>query len=250
MNLPKLETPIFLLTIPSTGKEIKYRPFLVKEEKILLIAMEEAQTNPSILFETVNELVKNCTFDQVKVDDLTTFDLEYIFLQLRIKSKGSTVDLTFRCTNVRETDNKICDYISEVQINLEDVKVSNLEEFSKNKKIILDEKTNLGLVMKCPTFTTMKVLQKLIAENKNDVNQIYNTIPDYIDHVFQGDTIYDSFTKSELIAWIDQLNHDQFKKIEAFFETMPKLKTAISMCCPGCSKKDTIEIEGLQSFLV
>lgn len=243
MTLPVLETPTYFMELPSTKERLKFRPFLVKEEKILLIAMQEEDGD--VLFEAIRQIIKNCTFGQVDVDALTTYDLEYIFLQLRIKSKGGDVDLSFRCDNEVGEDGDTCGHSNSISFDLNSVKVQG--DISKVKKVILDEKTQTGLIMKPPSFAVAKGMQQILMEG--DVSEIYKTLPKYIDTIFQGDVVYEDFTNEELQEWVENLSDSQFQLIQKFFDSLPKLKADIEVACAKCGYKETIPLEGLQSFL-
>lgn len=248
MALPVLETPSFHLEVPSTKKKIKYRPFLVKEEKILLIALQDG--GEDTIFTAVKDIIANCTFNEVDIDKLTTYDLEWIFLQIRIKSKGSDVPLYFKCTNqvpVAEDgpQTKECGHTNEVILNLEDVIVTNTENISN--KIMIDENKQIGLIMSPPTFETSKLLTE--ALQKNDVQAIYDTLPNYVDTVFQGEQTFDEFTAKEFREFVDSMSDTQFEKIQNYFDNIPKLRAELEVVCAACGHKETIVLEGLSSFL-
>lgn len=247
MALPKLETPVYRLTIPSTQTEVKFRPFLVKEEKILLISIQEGK--PEVLFDAIKQIISNCTFEQVNVDELTTYDLEYIFLQLRIKSKGAGVPLSFRCENTvkhpESGNEEECGCVNEIEYDLEQVEIKG--DTKAKKKIILDEKKQIGIIMKVPTFEDSKALSASVSED--GVESIYSTFARYIDVVFEGEKIYDDFTHKELEEWIEELSDEQFKKIQDFFTKIPKLSAEINVECISCGYKETVTVEGLQNFL-
>lgn len=245
MALPKLETPTFFLTVPSTGKEIKYRPFLVKEEKILLISLQDGEDQT--IFNCIKQIIENCTFKQVEVDKLTTYDLEYIFLQIRIRSKGSNVDLMFTCQNEIETDGEkhLCDHVNEISIDLEHVKV-DLSDTPENK-IILDEKRQIGVILKHPTFESSKNIQQALSTG--DLNAIYKSLPAYVDTIFEGEKVYDEFTADEFDDFIESMSDEQFGKIKYFFDKTPKLSLDIPVKCGKCGHEETVVLRGLQSFL-
>ena len=246
MALPQLDSPVFKITIPSSNEEVKFRPFLVKEEKILLIAIQEDDIGT--LFEAVKQVIRNCTFNEVDVDKLTTYDLEYLFLQLRIKSKGPTVNLAFQCENekTKEDGSKdVCGCTNEIQLNLEDVKL--VGDTKGTRKIILEEKSQTGLIMKAPTFESSKMMQDVLLTN--DVNGIYKALPAYIDTIFQGEQIFDDFKEEELQEWIEQLTDKQFSKIQEFFTEIPRLRAEIDVTCVSCGHNEKVPLEGLHNFL-
>lgn len=239
MSLPQLQTPTYTTTIPSTGDTIKFRPFLVREEKIMMIAMQEESLDP--VLEAIKQIIENCTLNSVDVGKLTSYDLEWIFLQIRIKSKGSFVDLQFKC---KKED---CGQIITKRLDLEkDVYISG-DPKRKEEKIILDEDQNIGIVMKQATYeTTQKLIHNLSSEDKDMLGVI---IFDNVEEVFHGDTIYDDFSREEFSDWIDQLNIDQFNKIREFLNSMTTLEAKIEAECKCHGTKDTIIMKGLNSFL-
>jgi hypothetical protein len=240
MALPVLDVPTYILDLPSSkGKKVKYRPFLVKEEKILLIAIQE--NSDDVLYEAVKNIIKNCTFGELNVDNLSTLDIEYIFLQLRIKSKGSDVDLTFKCENTLESG-EVCGTDNPIKFNLEDVKVHTPDDYQKT--IMLTD--DIGLLMKNPTLETSKKLQ--IAIKENSLQKIYDIIPDYIESVFQGDNTFE-FTAEEFQEWLESLSNEQFERIQKFFVSLPKLRAEIPVKCRKCAYQETIVLEGLSNFL-
>lgn len=247
MALPKVECPTFFLTLPSTGEKIKYRPFLVKEEKILMIALHD---NQDTIVNAVKEIVENCTFRQVDISKLTTYDIEYLFLNIRIKSKGNIVNLEFRCQNEiaveGEDEKKKCNYINEIEVDLETVEIANLDK-KRKKTIILDEKNHIGVELKEPTLETSARLQD--ATQSKDLNRIYETLNEFVDTIFQGEQVYDDYTIEEFNEFIENLSDTQFQKINNFFENMPRLYKKIEIECEHCKSKDEVVLEGLTSFL-
>jgi hypothetical protein len=239
-KLPTLNTPVYTLDIPSTGKKIKFKPFCVKEEKILLIALQDKSLDT--VMESVKALIRGCTFDAVDVDKLTTYDVEYIFLQIRMKSKGNKVELGFRCTNQVLVEEKSveCGHINYVDYDLADVKIS---EKTSNKIMITD---TLCVQMRHPTLSDATETEKKLETD--DPRVIYDIIGSYIDTIFEGETIYE-FTKEELTEFIDRLSPEQFQKLKDFFGTTPKLRANIDITCKKCGYKETVILEGLSSFL-
>ena len=206
MALPKISTPVFFIKIPSTGKEFKFRPFLVKEEKILLMAQQGE--NSDVLF-ALKQIINNCCFDDLNVEDLATFDLEYIFLKLRAKSVNNLIKLRYRDTE----DDKIYDF----EVNLDDIEVKFQEE-TDNKVQINEE---VGLVLKYPN---VKVTEKLV--NIEDQAELLNKILVHcIDVIYDKENVYPASesTEQELTEFLENLDTKSFKKIEDFFSNMPKL---------------------------
>jgi len=244
MSLPKISAPIFELILPSTEKAIKYRPFLVKEQKLLLIAMESGDQKS--MMNAIKQIINNCAVDQVDVDKLPIFDLEYFFVRLRAKSIGEDIDLNLRHPNSVNAKDEICEHITKQKLNLLEVEVQ--KSISHEDKIILDEETKIGIKFKYPTSEFA-----LSIENPEELNQLdlaTDAIINSIDYVFDADNVYkrEDYTKEELIEFIDNLSQKQYEKLSSFFETMPKLKHEIKWKCSGCGQEDTVLLEGLANF--
>lgn len=232
MSLPKLEVPMYELNLPSTNKKIKYRPFLVKEYKVLLTASD---TSPEEITRVVTELVDVCTFKELNLNKLPHFDLEYLFLQIRAKSIGETADLIKTCTNCQET--------FQFKFNIPDIKLD--KKVPKNNTIDLGN--SLGVLVRYPRFDEIMN----IASDMN-VENMFNLIIDCIDAVFDKDDMYksDSFSKEEITEFVMNLTKSQFDKLENFLTTMPKIIYEANFNCPHCDTENKIVLEGLQNFFV
>ena len=246
MGLPTIVVPQYTLTIPSTKKEVKYRPFLVKEEKILLLAMESEK--PEEIIEATKTIIDNCVYDDINVEEMPTFDVEYIFLQLRGKAKGEVLDLKYNCPK--------CKQEILVDINIDDIAIKRNEEHTKDVKITEE----LGVMMKYPNLS----LQTKIAQEdeKPEVERLFETMIDCIDYIYDKETTYPSkdHTKEEMTIFLESLTDNQFQKISKFFETSPVLKHNIKLHCKNkgkvpkgekkkeCGYKEEISLEGLNSF--
>ena len=235
MALPKIGYPTFELELPSTGKTIKYRPFLVKEEKVLLMALESKDEKQVV--SAVKDLIKNCVITRIKVDNLPSFDLEYLFLKIRGASIGENIILTVTCLDDNETQ-------VEANININDVEIFKPE--GHDKKIMFDE--NTGLVMKYPSMKEFVDREFLQKEMKTE--DVYEFIADSIDQIFDSEEVYDSSTttKKEFRTFVDSLTTKQFEKIQKFYETSPKLSHTFKVTNPKTNKESSYTIEGLQSF--
>lgn len=241
MALPLNATPVYTITIPSTKKEFKFRPFLVKDEKALLIAQQSE--DPTVMLDTVKEVIKACTNAKtpVSVDKLASFDVEYIFLQMRAKSVGEFVDLVFQCdTDHGEENDKAR---ATVRIDLTKVGV----EFPENHTNKIPLFGNVGMMMKYPNIETLK---KLEQSDENDIDQIFDIVVDCIEYIYDDEEVFAAKdqSKDELIEFLNNLTSEQFEKVQQFFQTMPSLKTWIDYECPVCGKKHHKYMEGLQSF--
>jgi len=235
MALPKLGYPTYELELPSTGKNVKYRPFLVKEEKVLLLALESKDEKQVI--SAVKDLIKNCVISRIKVDTLPSFDLEYLFLKIRGASIGETITLTVTCLDDNETT-------VEANININEVEV--LKPEGHNKKIMFDDTT--GIVMRYPSMKEFVDREFLQKEMKTE--EVYGFIADSIDQIFDDEEVYDSSTttKKEFRTFVDSLTTTQFGKIQKFYETAPKLSHTFKVINPKTNKESEYTIEGLQSF--
>ena len=235
MPLPKISTPTYDLTVPSTGKNIKFRPFLVKEEKILIIAME-SQSDKQIA-QAVNDVLSNCILTKgVKVNDLSTFDIEYLFLNIRGKSVGESVDVMITCPDDNET--KV-----PVQINLDDIQI--VKDDNHQRDIPLDD--NLTMRMKYPA------MGEFVKNNFSvdmQVDDTFDLVCSCIEQVFSEEESWaaSDCTKKELHEFLEQLDSGQFKKIEQFFETMPKLSHTLNVTNPNTKVVNKIKLEGLNAF--
>lgn len=236
MPLPVISTPTYELYLPVTGKKIKYRPFLVKEEKILIIAMESEDEKQ--IGRAVKDVLSNCILTRgVKVDKLPTFEIEYLFLHVRGKSVGESVDLLITCPDDEQTQVPI-------GIDLDDIQIEVVNEH--NRDIVLDD--NYTMRMKYPS------LDQFIKSNFNQtdvsVDETFDLISGCIEQVFSADEAWSASdcTKKELFAFLEQLNSKQFQAVEKFFETMPKLSHSVKVKNPNTGVENDVVLEGLASF--
>ena len=239
MPLPTIVTPTYELKMPSTGKKIKYRPFLVKEEKILIIALESKNQNE--ITNAVKDVLKKCILTRgIKVDDLPTFDIEYIFLNIRAKSIGEDIKLIVTCPDDNETEVPVTIYVDEIKV----VKAKD-----HTTDISLDK--NLSLRMKYPSLNQF-IENNFETEDEPQtvVNKTFKLIADCIDTVFTEEEAWDAkdYTSDERLEFIEQLNSKQYKQVEKFFDTMPKLSHTIEVVNPNTKQKNSIVLEGLADF--
>ena len=242
MALPRIATPKYELQVPSTGNIIKYRPFLVKEEKILLLALESEDETQ--IMNAIADIIGNCIDEDIDVKSLAMFDIEYIFLQLRAKSKGEDLDLELPCGK--------CENPIPFKVNLLDVKVSHTEGHSNKIELTND----IGVVMKYPSIKVKSELN----EDATEVENIFHSLANCLDTIWDKDSTYPAkdHTKKELEDFFESLPESEFTKIQNFFTTMPVLKHEINVKCNAktgkgkekktCGWKDTKVLEGLQSF--
>lgn len=236
MPLPKISTPTYELVLPSSGKKIKYRPFLVREEKVLIIAMESEDEKQ--IATAVKDVIKDCIVTRgVKVDDLATFDIEYLFLNIRGKSVGEDVEVLVTCPDDGETQ-------VPTVINLDDIKVQMGKDHSKD--IILD--ADLTLRMKYPSMT--EFVKNNFSGEEITVEGTFDLISSCIEQVFNEEESWSASdcTKKEMNEFLEQLSSKQFKEIEKFFETMPKLSHTVKVKNPNTGVDNEILLEGLNAF--
>ena len=232
MTLPVINTPTYELVVPSTKETLVYRPFLVKEEKILLMAMEEEKDTQ--LNRALKQVVNNCTFEKVDVGKLPLFDLEYIFLRIRAKSVGEVAKIQVLCEDDGET------YVP-VEIDLESIEV----EFQEDHTTKIELNDDIGIEMGYPTFEFLN-----FKADETEVNQLFDIIGSSIERVYEGETVYEKadFSKKDLKVFLESLTSEQFLKVQKFFETMPRLRHKIEVVNPKTKKKNEITLEGLQAF--
>ena len=235
MALPKLTTPTYELEIPSTDEKIKYRPFLVKEEKILMMAMESK--SEADITQAVKDIVSECTFNKVDISNMPMFDVEYIFLQIRSKSVGEVSKLRLLCPDDKKT-------YADVELDLNEVKVQVGDDHTNKIELTKD----MGMIMTYPTIDSFRDsgIRDINASNMLEVisgciMQIYEE---------EGKKVYDpkDQTKKELTDFIEQLSTKQFKDVQKFFETMPKLKHEITIKNPKTKKESKVTLTGLNDF--
>ena len=241
MPLPKIVTPTFELTLPSNKKQIKYRPFLVKEEKVLIIAMESGNTTQ--ITNAVKDVLKNCVLTRgIKIDSLPSFDIEYLFLNIRAKSVGESVDLIITCPDDGETQVDATVYVDEIQVVIPEGHTSEIK---------IDD--TITLKMKYPS------LQEFIDNNfdftktnnsEETINKSFDVVASCVDMVYTANESWSAgdVTKKELVEWLETFDANQFKGIERFFDTMPKLSHTLTVKNPKTGIESDVVLEGLSSF--
>ena len=237
MPLPKISTPTYEVELPSTGETIQYRPFLVKEEKVLVIALESEDTKQ--ITTAIKTVIKNCIITKgIKVETLPTFDIEYLFLNIRGKSVGEEIDVNVICPDDEQT-------ATTVSINLDDIKVQKNEDHSN--KIKVDK--NIMMEMKYPSLDQF-IKNNFDFNDANAMDQSFELIGSCIDKIYTEDEVWSTadVTKKELNEFLEQMNSAQFKEIEKFFETMPKLSHKIKVTNPKTGVESEVVLEGLASF--
>ena len=232
--LPMLATPKYELTLPSTGKKLKYRPFLVREEKILLLAMESGESKD--MARAIRDIINECIEDKINIEGLPLFDVEYIFLQLRSKSVGEIAEPVISCPSCKEG--------TTIKLNLTKIKVSNEKEHTP--KVPLTE--DVGVMMAYPQLKLSEEFDVALVDS--DSALAFEVIIRCIDKIWNGEELFDAEDVGidAVREFVDNLTQDQFAKIASFFETMPQLKHDIDFICPFCQKEEKITLRGLNDF--
>ena len=242
MALPKVNTPTYELTVPSTGEKVSYRPFLVKEEKTLLMAAEDQ--NISTITKAMRDIISTCTEGEVDLKTLAPYDIEYIFLQLRGKSIGDVINLNLKKPDSIECEESECPGSTEIKVNIDDIKIDTSTIVDSKIQLTEDIGIKLG-------FPQLDSIQKYTTKGKAmDAGGVFKMINDCIEYIWEGKEIYKAkdSTKKELNDFIESLNTVQFNKIRDFFESMPRLRHEITWTCPKCDKSAPLLLEGIDSF--
>ena len=237
MSLPKINAPEYRLNIPSTDEEITYRPFLVKEEKLLLIAQETGDEKAQYV--AIQNLIKNCVEQELAVEKLPMFDLEYIFLNIRAKSVGEIAKLKVICPDDEKTT-------VDVEVDLTKINIEMDEKH--DARIHLTD--NIGLLMSYPSLDIVQEHAVEAGTGDQATESLFNMIVECMYQVWEGEEVQDAsdFSRKEKLEFIESLNHSQFEKIQNFFETMPALKHEIKVTNPNTKVKSTVTLQGIQSF--
>jgi len=245
--LPKIDVPIFELILPLTKQTIRFRPFLVKEEKILLMAMESNENDSVIL--AVKQILNNCCIDDIDIDSLPVADMEFLFLNLRARSVGEIVELPYRCNNKitnEKGEERECGNIVKLEVNVLEINPEIPKEHTN--KIELNDK--MGILMKYPSFKMVEESEK--SKDVTEVEKVMNILISCIESIYTEKDIFyaKDVPKKELIDFVENLTREQFMKIQGFFDTIPKIKKDMHFECEKCGYNEDITIEGLQNFFV
>ena len=246
MALPKIDVPTYETKLISSGKIVKYRPFLVKEQKLFLMAAQSTDEKETV--DVVKQVLNNCILSEIDVDDLPTFDLEHLFMQLRARSVGEVVNLKYNCNNIVKDDKgeeKTCGSLVKFDLNILDIKPTIDEKHSS--KIEISDK--LGIMMKYPT---LKLINGVTNLKDEDIDTVLDVIVSCIDYIYDEEQMYyakDS-TKEELIEFIEGMEQEDMEKIQLFFSTMPKITKTLDFKCKKCGYEEEVTVQGIQNFFV
>lgn len=239
--LPKLATPIYEIELPVSKTKLKFRPFLVKEQKLLLLASETSE-DPKFVRENIIQVIRNCCLtEKVDIDNLPSVDIEFLFLNLRARSVGENVELNYRCE--KDYDEDTCNNKLVLNVDLLDIKV-DLNGYEDIIKLT----DSIGLKMKPPGI---EVIETLLEEGKTVLDKTIDSIIGSIEYIFDNDNFYypKEVSKQEIVDFLESLSFEQFKKIEDYYKVIPKLKKEYNVTCSKCGFEHKIILEGLQSFL-
>ena len=235
MSLPQINTPVHELKIPSTGRKVKYRPFVVREEKILLLALESE--NQEEVTDAIIQIIGNCIQTKIDLDSLSTFDVEYIFLNVRAKSVGEILEFSITCPDDGETQ-------AEVEINIDDIQVVK----DKGHTDTIDLENGYFVKMKYPTMKY--IMEKKPDDKKSLIDSTFEYAVECIDTIYNDEETWEAAdsTKKELTEFVEQMNSKQYQKLQSFFATMPKLSHTVKVTNPKTGVKSDVTIEGLANF--
>ena len=232
MALPKLATAKYELTLPSTGEKVAFRPFLVKEEKALMLAQQSGENTD--IMRAIRDVINACTFDKIKSEALPTFDLEFVFINLRAKSIGEVVDLNITCPDDGKT---------QVDVKVDLTKIQCVKEVGHDNNIRLTD--SIGLIMDYPKVDSLSSLDK-----DDEVSAMFDVVKTCIRQVYDNENVYEKtdMDKAELDEFVESMSHEQFEKIQEFFNTMPKVKHPIKVKNPNTGVESEVVLEGMQDF--
>jgi hypothetical protein len=240
--LPKLDVPIYETQLISNGQTVRYRPFLVKEQKLFLMAAESDEPKDTI--NAIKQVLRNCVLDDIDIENMATFDIEYLFLQLRARSIGEVVTLRFNCNNTvtEKGEERKCGNLVKIDVNVLDV--NPIKSENHTNKVQITEK--IGVVLKYPTFGSID----FAGLDTQDMQQILNVIVSCIDYIYDEEQVYyaKDTKKEELVEFIENMKQTDLEKISSFFTSLPKLKKEIHFHCDKCNYEEDITLEGVQSF--
>ena len=233
MALPQVNSSRYSVFVPGLNKEVEFRPYLVKEEKILMMAMESSDQKQ--ILGAIKDVIEACVFDNINVNNLAVFDLEVLFLHLRAKSVGEKINVNVKCQDEE------CQLESPIEINLDDIKAPVIEK-DDNVVMLSDD---IGMTLRYPSFED---IQRFDPEYLEKIDGIMELLVLCIENIFDTEEVYENSSDKEKMEFIENLNTDQFQTISKFFDGMPSLKHDIEFTCVKCEKENKVELKGIQSF--
>tara|TARA_B100000902_G_scaffold18742_1_gene22432 strand:- start:28 stop:735 length:708 start_codon:yes stop_codon:yes gene_type:complete len=233
MALPQINSSRYTVFVPGLNKEVEFRPYLVKEEKILMVAMES--NDQKQILGAIKDVIQACVFDNINVNNLAVFDLEVLFLHLRAKSVGEKINVNVKCQDEE------CQLESPIEINLDDIKAPVIEK-DDNVVMLSDD---IGMTLRYPSFED---IQRFDPEYLEKIDGIMELLVLCIENIFDTEEVYENSSDKEKMEFIENLNTDQFQTISKFFDSMPSLKHDIEFTCVKCEKENKVELKGIQSF--
>lgn len=238
MALPKIDVPVHEITLPIAKKLIHFRPFLVKEQKILLMAGES--NSADTIEKSIRQILQNCCLDEFDVDTLSLLDVEFYFLHLRAISVGEMVENKYRCQNV--VNEEVCNNLMDANLNVTELKITGIEDY----KDIIYVNDRVGVKMILPKYSLLQKARDMV----NPTDFVFDLIVDCIEYIFEGDQIYytNQIPRTEVLEFIDSLNQTQFAKLQSFFDKIPKIEKKVEVQCSKCGFEHKIEYEGIESF--
>jgi hypothetical protein len=241
MALPKIDAPTYEITLPVSKKQLKFRPFLVKEQKILLMAMETGEKE--IIENNIKQILQNCAISDFDVDATPIVDIEYYFLNLRARSVGEIVETKYKCENV--VNSEVCGNVMDTKFNLLDIELEIQNELAEDTIVLSGD---VGIKMKYPDFAVVEKLQ----QSDSVTDSAFEFIIECIDYIYDSDNVYYAHEtpQEEIQVFLESLTKEQFEKIETFVDRLPKLSKKIEATCKKCGFHHTINVEGLEDFFV
>ena len=236
MSLPQINTPEYRLKVPSTDEEIRYRPFLVKEEKLLLVASETGDDDAT--YKAIRNIIQSCVLDEIDLDKMPLFDMEYIFLNIRAKSVGEIASIKVTCPDDEKT---------KVDVDVDLTTIQVIMDEKHDARIQLTD--TIGVLMAYPSMGTVGALTNISGEGNQTAN-LFETVANCLYQIWEGEEVHDAmdYAMKDKLAFIDSLNHEQFEKIQNFFETMPTVKHDIEVTNPVTKVTSTLTLQGMNSF--
>jgi len=242
MPLPKIDVAVYEIELPILKKKVRYRPFLVKEQKILLMAA--SQESPDAIEKAIRQILNNCCLDNIDIENLSILDVEYFFMNIRAVSVGEIVESRYRCKNT--VDDVVCNNLMKVEMNLKEVTVTGLDSYKDTIQIT----DNIAVKMTLPKYSLIEKAAE-VSETKDTVSDfVFDLLVDCIEYIYEGEQVYyaKEIPKEELVEFLENMNSAQFEKVQEYFSNVPKLNKTKDVTCNKCGYEHKIEFEGIESF--